>query len=293
MIETDTTDPTDATFSQRILAVGSRLSAVEARVIDWLSRNREHGLRASAAEIATAAKTSDATVIRTARKLGYGGLAELRRALAEDLRRDLTLADRMANELARPARAAGLESSAQAFRDALEAIETMAPALVSDFVMTMRSARRIHVFGIGPSGFIAGYFAAQLVRLGFDARAILRTGLQLADDLIGIGPGDAVIALAYDRPYPEVRALFDRASGLKLRSVLVTSMGPHIPDLRAGILVRVPRGRTGGFGLHAGTLALLEGLLIALSASEPEKTRSALQRLNAARQALAGSAMGL
>ena len=59
------------------------------------------------------------------------------------------------------------------------------------------------------------------------------------------------------------------------------------------ILVRVPRDRTGGFGLHAGTLALLEGLLVAISAAEPDRTKAALEDLNASRQALSGAGMGL
>jgi DNA-binding MurR/RpiR family transcriptional regulator len=282
-----------AVFSDRISSLDAAVSPVESRLIDWLARNRETALHASAAEIAAAAGTSDATVIRTARKLGYAGLADLRHALAEDLRRDLTLADRMASELAQPGTVPGLQTSAQALRASLDAIEALEDAAISGIVSSITTARRIHVFGIGPSGFIAGYFAAQLGRLGFDARALSRTGLQFADDLVGIGAGDAVVALAYDRPYPEVRALFDRASRLNLRSLLITSNGPRLPDPRASILVRVPRGRTGGFGLHAGTLALLEGLLVAISAAEPDRTNTALEDLNVAREALSGSGMGL
>lgn len=282
-----------ATFSDRISTLDAAVSPAESRLIDWFARNRETALHASAAEIAEAAGTSDATVIRTARKLGYAGLADLRHALAEDLRRDLTLADRMASELAQPGTVPGLQTSAQALRASLDAIEALEDAVVSDIVRSITTARRIHVFGIGPSGFIAGYFAAQLGRLDFDARALSRTGLQFADDLVGVGAGDAVVALAYDRPYPEVRALFDRASRLNLRSLLITSNGPRLPDPRASILVRVPRGRTGGFGLHAGTLALLEGLLVAISATEPDRTKAALDDLNAAREALSGSGMGL
>ncbi|MCO6411064.1 MurR/RpiR family transcriptional regulator [Hoeflea alexandrii] len=281
------------TFSDRISTLDAAVSPAESRLIDWFARNRETALHASAADIAAAAGTSDATVIRTARKLGYAGLADLRHAMAEDLRRDLTLADRMASELAQPGTVPGLQTSAQALRTSLDAIEALEESVVSNIVKYIATARRIHVFGIGPSGFIAGYFAAQLGRLGFDARALSRTGLQFADDLVGIDTGDTVVALAYDRPYPEVRALFDRASRLNLRSLLITSNGPRIPDPRAGILVRVPRGRTGGFGLHAGTLALLEGLLLALSATEPDRTKAALEDLNASRQALSGAGMGL
>ncbi|MGV6847329.1 MAG: MurR/RpiR family transcriptional regulator [Marinibacterium sp.] len=283
----------DTAFSERLAAFQGKATDIEARVLDYLATNRETALHASAAGIAAAVGTSDATVIRTARKLGYDNLDALRRAVAEDLRRDLTLTERMANEFARAEGGSALAGATVALRGSLDAIEALDPAEVARVVDGLGSARRVHVFGIGPSGFVAGYFATQLGRLGVDARALTRTGLQFADDLVGITAGDVVIALAYDRPYPEVRALFDRVGDLGLGSALITATGGRLPDTRAGTILRVPRGRPEGFGLHAGTLALIEGLLLALSRANPARTRDALDALNAARQGLSGRGMDL
>ncbi|GAB4387327.1 MAG: MurR/RpiR family transcriptional regulator [Albidovulum sp.] len=262
-------------------------------MLDWLARNRETALHASAARIATVVGTSDATVIRTARKLGYDGLDALRSALAEELRRDLSLTERMASDVRRAEEGTALAVAADALRASLDAIERLDPDHIRQVAAEIGAARRVHVFGIGPSGFVAGYMAAQLARLGVDARALMRTGLQFADDLVGIGKGDVVLALAYDRPYPEVRALFDRAEALGLFSVLVTSAGTRLPDARARMTLRVPRGRVEGFGMHTGTLALLEGLLIAVSAADPERAAGALDALNAARRAISSDGMDL
>lgn len=280
-------------LSTRIAALTPKASPVEARVLDWLARNRETALHASAARIAAAVGTSDATVIRAARRLGYDGLDALRTALAEDLRRDLTLTERMASDVERAEAGTPLAVAAEALRASLDAIERLDRKQITQMAREIGAARRVHVFGIGPSGFIAGYMAAQLVRLGVDARALMRTGLQFADDLVGVDKGDMVLALAYDRPYPEVRALFDRTEVLGLFSVLVTSAGTRLPDARASMTLRVPRGRAEGFGMHAGTLALLEGLLIAVSAADPERAASALDALNAARRAISSDSMDL
>lgn len=280
-------------LSERIAALSRKASPIEARVLDWLSRNRETALHASAVRIAAEVGTSDATVIRTARKLGYGGLDMLRAALAEDLRRDLTLAERMASDVARAQAGSPLAVAADGMRMAIDAIERLDPAEIARVARELGHARRVHVFGIGPSGYLAGYMAVQLGRLGIDARAMVRTGLQFADDLLGVGPGDAVLALAYDRPYPEVCALFDRAEAAGLFSVLITSAGTRLPDSRANLTIRVPRGQAEGFGMHAGTLALLEGFLIAVSAADPARTAAALEALNTARQAISGNGMDL
>jgi len=282
-------------FSDRVSALAGRATPAERRVIDVFMAQRERSLYASAVEIAESAQASDATVIRTARKLGYQGLEELRAALAADLRRDLTIVERMSNELSRAGEGghSALVAAAGTLRAALNGITALPDAQIDRVTTMLNNAQRVHVFGIGPSAFVAGYFAAQLVRLGFDARAITQTGLQCADDLLGLAAGDAVIALAYDRPYPEVTALFDRVRTLELHSALITSAGPRTPDDGADVIFRVPRGRSGGFGLHAGTMALLEGFLIAAARSDPERARRSLEALNASRQTLSGEGMSL
>ncbi|TYO84718.1 MurR/RpiR family transcriptional regulator [Oceanicella actignis] len=280
-------------LSARIAAFAPKASPAEARVLDWLAEHRETALHASAARIAAEAGTSDATVIRTARKLGFGGLDALRTALAEDLRRDLSLTDRMAGEVVRANARAPLAGAVNALRAALDAIERIDAAQIRQVAEQIVAARRVHAFGIGPSGFVAGYMAAQLARLGIDARALTSSGLQFADDLVGVARGDVVLALAHDRLYPEVRALFDRTQALGLFSVLVTSAGDRLPDDRARVTLRAPRGRARGFGMHAGTLALLEGLLIAVAAAAPERAVAALDALNAARRSISGGGMDL
>jgi DNA-binding MurR/RpiR family transcriptional regulator len=281
-------------FSQQLTTTDG-LTTAERRVVDYLGKNREAALLASGAELARAIGTSDATVIRTARRLGFDGLDGLRRALAGDLKRDLSLSDRVDNSLARVDGGAvdALGQTIETLRNTLDGLENIPTGDFERTIEILQSAARIHVFGIGPSGHIAGYFAAQLARMGRDALAIRNTGLQLADDLVRIGPGDALVALAYDLPYPEVTALFDHVVSLSLPSVLITSPGPVLPDYRAGLTLRVARGRADGFGLHAGTLALIEALLVAFAAGNRDAVRTSLGTLNRARSRLSDHEMGL
>lgn len=99
--------------------------------------------------------------------------------------------------------------------------------------------------------------------------------------------------LAYERPNPEVTALFDRASDLSLASVLITSPGPTLPDYRAGITLRVARGSRDGIGLHAATLAAIEGLLVGCAGRKRDAVRASLDALNEARAKLSNRAMDL
>src|SRR3954471_22085347 len=86
-------------FADRTAAAIRHLSAAERAVVQFFRHNREEVLVASAATLAAKIGTSDATVIRTAQALGYSGLDDLRRQLADELRVSLSPAARMARTL--------------------------------------------------------------------------------------------------------------------------------------------------------------------------------------------------
>ncbi len=283
-------------FAMHLAQADGNFTPAERRVIAFLVNNRETAIVASAAKIAKASGTSDATVIRTARRLGFAGLEALRHALAGDLRRDLTLAERIDNSLDRVggAAAGALQQTVRVLRESLDQLEQT--NITADFNAALRlfsGAGRVLVFGIGPSGFIAGYFAEQLNRVGLESLALRNTGLQFADDLLRLHKGDTVIALAYDRPYPEITLLFDRAVALALPRILVTSPSPTLPDYRADVILRVARGQSDGFSLHAATLALMESLIVGYAEQNRTAVHDNLEQLNDARKHLAGDNLDL
>ena len=69
----------------RIRAMTAGLSASERRVAETILDHPHEVLEWSASEIATQSGTSDATAVRTCRRLGFSGLRDLRLTLARDL----------------------------------------------------------------------------------------------------------------------------------------------------------------------------------------------------------------
>ncbi len=72
--------PTDS-FSARVALRVDDIAPAERRVADGLLELGPEASLLSAAALAERLGTSDATIVRTAKALGYSGLAELRRAL--------------------------------------------------------------------------------------------------------------------------------------------------------------------------------------------------------------------
>lgn len=285
------TGSSDSGFAARVQTASGGLSPAERRVARYFAEHREEVLLASAAELARRTGTSDATVVRTAKALGYDGLDALRRALADELRRHLSPAGRVARSL----QAVG-DDPDSAFAATLDLhLESIAslkrsvpPAQFRATVDRVLAADRIAVFGIGPSSAIAGYLATQFGRFGHDTLVLADTGLLLADRLLRLRSRDLLVVLAYGRVYPELRALFDRADDLGLARVLLTdTLGPEIGG-RADLVLDIPRGRADTVSLHTTTLAFVEALLVGVAARRPEATLEALRDLNRLRAALAG-----
>src|SRR5438552_16628176 len=70
------------TYAERVAERGDDLAPAERRVAELLVDLGPEATLRPAAALAEQLGTSDATVVRTAKSLGYSGLAELRRALA-------------------------------------------------------------------------------------------------------------------------------------------------------------------------------------------------------------------
>lgn len=284
------------TFDQRVTAGLQRLSPAEAQVVRFFQQNREEVLVASASALAAKIGTSDATVIRATKALGYAGLDALRQQLAAELRSNLSPASRLARTLGEvgdnPRSAFGMTLDVHV--KALEDLRRdVSPELFQTAVDRLVVARRVVIFGIGPSSAMADYFAIQLGRFGIDSASLTQTGLLLADGLHCLHEGDLVIILAYSRVYQELEALLGRAKSLGLATILLTDTLGAALRKRVDLVLPVERGRADQLSMHTATLGLIEALLVGVAAKRAAETISNLKSLNDLRAQLVGKPMDL
>ncbi|MGF7163273.1 DNA-binding MurR/RpiR family transcriptional regulator [Rhodoligotrophos appendicifer] len=283
-------------FKENLAERFRRLSPAEQRVAVFFRDKIEDVLILSATALASRTGTSDATVVRTAKALGFAGLVDLKRELACEMRRRLTLADRMERTL----NEAG-DDPANAFTMTMDIHEQSLTSLrrsiaPTDFCIAVElidAARRVLVFGLGPSSAVAHYCVSQMSRIGLDTLALVNSGLLFADDVIKLRPGDLVIAFAYSRVYPELAVLLDACGKLDVPVVLVTdTLGPRLHS-QVRLVLTAARGRADMLSMHVATLALVEAFLVGVAAGRRDRTIHSLQSLNDVRLKLAGEQMGL
>ncbi|HWB49076.1 MAG TPA: MurR/RpiR family transcriptional regulator [Stellaceae bacterium] len=283
-------------FEERLADALDRMSPAEQRVARYFQGNREEVLIASAAALAEKAETSDATVVRTARALGYSGLDELRRTLADELRNTLSPAERLTRTLGEVGGSltTAFDLTLDIHLRSLESLRrTITPELFAGAVDRIAGARRTVVFGLGPSSSIANYLVVQLTRFGLDAVALTNTGLLFADDLQRLREGDLVLILAYGRVYAELAVLLDEIKRRGLQSILVTDTLAAVLRRRVDLVLPVARGRADMLSMHTATLGFIEALLVGVGVKRPDATLAGLKALNEARIRLAGDKVGL
>lgn len=276
-------------FDQVVEDALPRLTPAERRVARFFRDRRQDVLLTSAAEIATMAGASDATVVRTARALGFDGLSALREALLTEITRTPTPGGRLQRTLAEAGDgpAAALNHVIAIHEQALAMLKRadMAPRFARAVDILGDAARR-HVFGIGPSGALARYAALQLNRIGLPTGTLSDAGVTLADGLLSLATGDAILMIAYAPLYREVSVVLAEARKRTVPVVLLSdSLGPFVSDLIAEALP-VPRGRADHLSMHAGTMVMIEATIVALASRRPDVALASLERLNQARSTI-------
>jgi len=285
-----------STFNDRLSAAFDALSPAEKTVALFFQENREEVLIASASSMAAQAGSSDATVVRTAKALGFSGLEDMRRTLARDIRDGISPASRMARTIHAVGDDLGsaLQVTLDINQNSLEELRRdIPPALFENVIGEVINARRIAIFGIGPSSAMAEYLSIGLGRLGLDTISLTQTGLLLADKIQHFGEGDLLVIFAYGRVYRELAVLLDQADQHAMPSILISdTLGPKLHH-RVSHVLPVARGRMNMLSMHTATLALIEALMVGVALKRSKESMASLEALNEIRTALSDRNMDI
>ncbi|NJQ06918.1 MurR/RpiR family transcriptional regulator [Streptomyces lonarensis] len=143
--------------------------------------------------------TSEATVVRTARLLGYPGYRDLRLALAglaaqqasgaaPAITTDISVDDPLTDVIAKLT-----QDERQTLADTAGALDI---SQVEAAVSAMASARRIDVYGVGASSLVAQDLAQKLLRIGLVAHAHADPHLAVTN-AVQLRAGDVAIAITH------------------------------------------------------------------------------------------------
>lgn len=276
-------------LSERVNARWAELRDAERTVANYMVENPTVVIFNSASELAKLAGCSDATVIRTARALGYRGLPELKRQVGIELTRRVPPTERFERSLARNNERKGglVEVILDDLSELVELVRrSVAPSEIEQAAELLREAELVRSWGLGIAGAAAQYASNRLARAGVAITHLDRHGFALANDLIGLRPSTCLLLLVPGRPHPDLKLLLRAAGEVGARSILVTNSLEHDIRSSATTVVDLPTPSDKSISEIVPEVVLIDILAAVVERDATEGAREARRRLTAYRAAL-------
>ena len=280
-----------APLHERVAALGDTLSASERTVAEFMADHPEVVVSCSAIELGTRTGTSDATVVRAAKALGYQGFRELKRSMIEVLARQRDLAATMDDRLARVA--AGDDQVVRVLDDTIGLLTQLRrgldPEAWRSAVDALVAAPSVMTYGIGPAACLADYLCLSLKRIGVPARGSGVTGFRLADELLTLRADEVVVVFAPIRQFREISVVVEHAAAVGVKVVLVTeSLGMALaPKVHA--VLATPQSTTTAASEITGGLVLAHALTLSVASAARDTAVEALRLVNQLRADVVGN----
>ncbi len=286
----DELDPgNEMSVAQRVAAAESELRSSERQVAMWVALHPMETASMSAGRLAAAVGVSDASVVRTARALGYEGFTDLKEALRRDLAAALDMVPRLdvrttSLRVNADDYLAGVSAAAHHLID--ELYRRLDPDQIRRIAERIHAAGTTHVYGIGPSGVVADYLALRLGRIGVRAHPSHATGFAFADDLVRLRTGDCLVLIAPGRFHRDMDVLLDTAKELGLPVLAITdTLGPLLAH-RVEEMIWAPFAPSGVPGEAFTTIQVADILTDAVASLATQEAESTYKRLTLKRDAL-------
>jgi len=247
----------------RIRALLPTLSAAEARVAVVIQEDPSTAAGQTISELARQAATSTATVVRTARRLGFDGYPQLRLALAAHrgnaaldglpLGADIADGDTTSVVLRKLA-----DFESEQLRVTAELLD---PGTLDAIAGQITTARRIDLYGLGASGLVAQDLDSKLSRLGLNVRCCTERDAAMVSASL-LGANDLAIAISHSGE-SRIREALTLAAGTGAHTAAITGV-PRSSLAAAADHVLLTAGRE--FGFRSAAMASRTGQLMAIDA---------------------------
>jgi DNA-binding MurR/RpiR family transcriptional regulator len=231
--------------------------------------------------LAQEAGVDGATVVRLCNELEYDGFAGLKSQLRDDYTRVRTAAEKISRTLA----------AGQTDEDAVPGVfsrdsanialaaEWNSAAKIAELAETITAARRTVFVASGLSSHAAS-LAAHLLRLaGVDAIAPT-TEIETAIHIADLGTDDLVIGISFWRYIASSERLLIRAAAADVQTAAITDSSESGVARASQQVLRVPTDSAELSNSLTATVALINAIVTAVIHSNPERSLSALKRID-------------
>lgn len=263
------------------------LSTSQKAIAAYLCENPWEGLSQTAAEIGAAVGVSASTVVRFAQSIGFNGLADLQKLLANDVKRMLRSRESIervkfvSEQLGLGQAQTSYEVFLSVAKSEIENIERMKelvlPNQFDSVVRQLVEARHLYILGLRGSLGLAVHFTVGMSYVRPNVYRLDNSGDDLPDKLVSLGVNDCLLAFSYS-PYTSttVEAVkVCRSVGIPVIVITDSERSPSIQHASHHLVTSNPLWFA---STTAGTTALVNSLVYAAAAKSKAATASHIER---------------
>lgn len=257
----------------RLDLVKGSLTPGEKRVAEILLSSPHEAAFLGVEELAQRSHSSVATAVRFAKKLGYTGYLEMRKAMVSEARRQYRRGDQL---LEAPAQASAtlVEVARRDVRNIELVVNSVQEQLLQEVVLRIKESRIRLALGDGVSALMSRHLAYLLINAGLPVME--GNPSDFATQVGNLGPGDLLLAFSI-APYS--RETLDAAAYAKKRGVTVVAFTDRLnsPLARSAVLALPIPGENLLFSHSLAAYGVLAHAIVTVIASQDAK--AALRRM--------------
>jgi DNA-binding MurR/RpiR family transcriptional regulator len=275
-------EPTDRTVLGTLRGILPDLSPSEARVARAAINDPAGTAASTIGELARRCDTSETTVIRLCRTIGFGGYPGFRLSLAaaaatsveEEYLSGEILPSDVTEQVVRKVTGADAQAITEtAAQVSIQSLEDAAKAI--------GSARRIDLFGAGASSFVAQDMQYKLHRIGLTSHCFADPHSAISSAAL-LNRGDVALGLSHSGSTRDTIRYLEVAAEAGATTVAITNH-PKAPIARtADIIVttaaRETTFRSGAMASRIAQLTIVDVLFVLVAQRRVDKAKDALQR---------------
>ena len=273
-------------FSPLVRARFDNLTKSEKRIARYLLRNLDEAAFMSAAELADRLGLSEATVVRFARSLNYGGFPEMRTACQLSFRQRVTHASRLRGKLNELRQDGDIfeQVTATEIDYLTQALQTVDRQAIQQAAALLHNTQRIFVFGLGPSISLVDLLAIRLTRTGRQVIPLTASGREVVEPLIMMNQADVLFAIGFFDVTPALRMVLEHAQEVGAACILLTdTLGSLVSDM-AAVTLAARRGPMAEFHSLVVPMTIINTLLLEVAKEEQELAIANLDKLDQLRE---------
>ncbi|MEJ6395832.1 MurR/RpiR family transcriptional regulator [Gymnodinialimonas sp. 2305UL16-5] len=266
---------------EKISGEASNLTPNERRLVQSVIESPTAAALGTANELAKAVGVHEATASRLARKLGYDSYAAFRDALRDEFIATRETATRFEKTITDSSSDTILGKLAHEEANALGRIEEFITAdQIAQVAEILMQAGRIFVYGYGNAEVLSLMMIKRFRRFGKDVHQLTADPRAMAEQVLGLRSGDAVLIFAFRRPPRAYGALIETAREAGARTIVISGTSGALLAPAPDHLLAAPRsGDPDAFQTLTVPMTICNAIVIAAGHTERDESLKKLDQL--------------